>query len=281
MEPLTTTERLRVRKQVAEESVRLAVAGRWHEAVTLNRELLEQIGGDVETFNRLGKALSELGQVGEARSAYQEALRLQPGNSIAVRNLNKLAQMEESATVTPQAELRTSTFIEDSGTASTVTLQAVDSRRLGPLDANDSLELEVKGNAVNVLSGGHYVGMVEPKIGMRLSRLIAGGNEYSATVVSTVDPVRVMLQETLQHPSQKGKVSFPQSKDSSGVRAYVRKGLMRDEVKLDFGVDDEDDDGPDGDDDNAEGFTTIEHEDEDGATAVVEDDSDDDDDDLD
>ncbi len=277
MEPLTATERLRIRNQVAEESVKLAVAGRWQEAVTLNRELLKQIGGDIETHNRLGKALSELGQIGEARSAYQDALRLQPGNTIAVRNLNKLAVTEESAVTAPQPELRTSTFIEDSGTSSRVTLQAVDVARLGPLGTNDTLELEVKGNAVNVLSNGDYVGMLDPKIGMRLSRLMKGGNEYAATVVSAEEPVLVMLQETLRHPSQKGKVSFPQAKDSSGVRAYVRKGLMRDEVKLDFGVDDEEDDGPDGDDDNAEGFTTIEHEDEDGATAVVADDDDDDD----
>ena len=102
MEPLTATERIRIRNQTADESVKLAVAGRWKEAATLNRELLEQIGGDVETYNRLGKALSELGKIGDARSAYQDALRIQPGNSIAVRNLNKLAVMEDSAAAAPQ-----------------------------------------------------------------------------------------------------------------------------------------------------------------------------------
>ncbi len=276
MESLSPTERQKIRKQATDRSVQLAVAGRWDEAITLNRGLLARIGGDVETYNRLGKALSELGQVGQAREAYQEALRLRPGNSIATRNLGKLAGLEDKSQAAPQTELRTSTFIEESGTSDTVTVQAVNAARSAPLDAHDTVELEVKGNAINVLAQGAYLGMLDPKVGMRLSRLMKGGNEYEATVVSAEEPVRVMIQETFQHPSQKGKVSIPQGAESSGVRAYVRKGLMKDEVKLDFGVDDEEDDQPDRDEDDPEGYTTIEHEDESNPLATMEDDDEDD-----
>ena len=275
METLTPTERLRIRKQTADQSVKLAVAGRWNEAVTLNRELLDRIGRDLETYNRLGKALTELGRISEAREAYQEALRIQPGNPIATRNLNKLATMADQTDAAPQAGVRTSRFIEESGTQATVTLQAVDAKKLGPLDAGDSADLEVRGNAVNVNAGGAYLGMLDPKIGLRLSRLIEGGNTYDATLVTASEPVRVMIEETYRHPSQKGKVSFPQAKDASGVRAYVRKGLLRDEVKLDFGVDDEEEDTPDTDEDDPEGYQTIDREDDENEVlASVADDDD-------
>jgi hypothetical protein len=279
METLNPTERLRIRKQVAEKSVKLAVAGRWDEAVILNRELIDQVGGDVETFNRLGKALSEVGAIGEARGAYQDALRAQPGNPIATRNLGKLAGLKDTAAAAPQAKVQSAAFIEESGTSGKVMLQAVDGSQLRALHSNDSVELEVKGNAVNVLARGVYVGMLAPKVGMRLSRLMEGGNQYAATIVSATEPVQVMVTQTLLHPSQKGKVSFPQGAESTGVRAYVRKGLMKDEVKLDFGVDDEEDDQPDDNDDNPEaaGYTTVEHEDDSSPAVAIDGDDDEDD----
>ena len=57
MESLSPTERQKIRKQATDRSVQLAVAGRWDEAITLNRGLLARIGGDVETYNRLGKEI--------------------------------------------------------------------------------------------------------------------------------------------------------------------------------------------------------------------------------
>lgn len=241
VDQLSAEERVRARKQAAEQSIKLAIAGRWKEAAALNRDIIERIGPDVEASNRLGKALTELGQIAEARKAYQDALRLDPANTIARRNLDRLASMQDTAEAEPPQEIRSSAFIEESGKAATVTLQAVNARLLGPLDAGDPVQLEVKGNAVNVLDKkGSYLGMVDPRVGLRLARLIEGGNLYSAALVSTADPVRVIIREIFQHPSQIGKVSFPQSRDV-GVRAYTRPGLLRSRDEEEFALSDDDD----------------------------------------
>lgn len=287
VEHLSAEERVRARKQAAEQSIKLAIAGRWKEAAALNREIIERIGPEVEAYNRLGKALTELGQISEARKAYQDALRLDPANAIARRNLDRLASMQDTEEAEPPQEIRSSAFIEESGKAATVTLQAVNARLLAPLDAGDPVQLEVKGNAVNVLDKkGNYLGMVDPRIGLRLARLMEGGNLYSAALVSTADPVRVIIREIFQHPSQLGKVSFPQSRDI-GVRAYTRPGLLRSREDEEFGLPDEDEEeveeeevaDDDDSEDEEEWSDEAEDEEEDLVVSEVDDDAADDEDD--
>ncbi|GAB4338056.1 MAG: hypothetical protein Kow0010_26300 [Dehalococcoidia bacterium] len=284
VEHLSAEERVRARKQAAEQSIKLAIAGRWKEAAALNREIIERIGPDVEAYNRLGKALTELGQISEARKAYQDALQLDPANTIARRNLDRLASMQDTEEAEPPQEIRSSAFIEESGKAATVTLQAVNTRLLAPLDAGDAVQLEVKGNAVNVLDKkGNYLGMVDPRIGLRLARLMEGGNLYSAALVSTTDPVRVIIREIFQHPSQLGKVSFPQSRDI-GVRAYTRPGLLRSREE-EFLVDEEEEEDVDEeeevvDEEDADEEEWSEDDEEDLEVAGVDDTVDDEDDEL-
>lgn len=78
LESMTLEERMRVKKQTADQAVKLAVNGRWLEAANLNRDYLRMFGEDADTQNRLGKALSELGQIAEARDSYAKALALDP-----------------------------------------------------------------------------------------------------------------------------------------------------------------------------------------------------------
>ena len=54
-------------------------------------------------------------------------------------------------------------------------------------------------------SRGEYLGRVDPRHAQRLVRLMEGGNQYSAAVVSsTEDMVTVIIREIYQHPSQAG-----------------------------------------------------------------------------
>lgn len=239
LESMTLEERMRLKKQTADQAVKLAVNGRWLEAANLNRDYLRMFGEDADTQNRLGKALSELGQIAEARDSYAKALALDPSNTIARRNLDRLAAIKDVAVAAAPSQLDTRLFVEETGTAAVAKLQATSKDAIALLDAGDLVELETQGNAVNVLTvSGVYVGMVEPRIGLRLSKMMAAGNQYSAAIVTTAGDVKVMLRETLKHPSMIDKVSFPTSR-TSDVRAYTRKGLLRrdDEDEVEFGDD--------------------------------------------
>ncbi len=233
-------ERARIRKQLGEQAVKLAVSSRWDEAVTVNREALRLFGADADVLNRLAKALSEVGQISEARKAYSQSLEIDPANTIAKRNLDRLAAMKDTVLVgQPASQLDTRLFVEETGKAMMATLQAVAENRTVILDPGDLLNLEVQGNAVNVVStSGEYIGMVEPRIGLRMSKMIAAGNQYSAALVTATGGLKVMLREMFQHPSQIGRVSFPQAR-ATEVRGYTRKGLLRGE-EMEFGDDDDD-----------------------------------------
>ena len=73
-----------------------------------------------------------------------------------------------------------------------------------------------------------------------------GGNEYVAAITSVTEgSVRLLIRETLRHPTQAGKLSFPPTVAAS-FRPFVRKGsLCRDEDELFLGEgEDERESGP-------------------------------------
>jgi len=243
IESLSLEERQRRRTQLRDQAVKLAVQSRWSDAALANREYVRLFGDEAEVLNRLGKALTELGQITEARAAYGRAIELEPTNTIARRNLDRLAGMKDTAVAaTAPSQLDTRLFVEETARAAVAKLQATDPKVTSLLDAGDLVDLAVAGNAVNVVtSSGAYVGMVEPRIGLRLARMMTGGNKYAAAMVSaSEDDLKVMIRETFQHPSMVGRVSFPQARPSD-VRAYMPKGLRRRAMEdMDLGGDDDD-----------------------------------------
>src|SRR5579859_5475385 len=89
--PFQPEERARIQRQLTDQAIKLALESRWEEAVAVNRQLLGAFPRDLSTLNRLGKALSEIGQYSEARQMYTEALEIDSTNSIARKNLERLA----------------------------------------------------------------------------------------------------------------------------------------------------------------------------------------------
>lgn len=192
----------------AQEAVKLAMGGRWEEAAAVNREVIEATPGDLDAYNRLGKALLELGDPKGARAAFQHSLSLDPSNPIARKNIERLSN---GPTASGSASLSHKMFIGDTGKSTQVALLgcAADSARpyLAP---GSSIEIRVnKGNVVVYSTQGQYIGIVPPRVGHRLAALMEGGNRYGGGVVtSSSDTVRVVLHESYQHPSQRSKTSF-------------------------------------------------------------------------
>src|SRR2546421_266209 len=87
------------------------------EGLSPSPSLLSLHPRDLSTLNRLGKALSELGRYGEAKQAYEDALEIDPTNSIARKNLDRLGQLsDEAPTGRPSHErMDPRLFIEETG----------------------------------------------------------------------------------------------------------------------------------------------------------------------
>ena len=102
-------------------------------------------------------------------------------------------------------------------------------KMLATLSAGDEVALKLVGSRLTVETmAGEYISDVEPKLAMRLTKLIDGGNKYAAAVASIDgESVRVIIKETFQHPSQVGRLSFPAGKAGDVVRPYTKESLVR------------------------------------------------------
>ncbi len=59
----------RLRRKASQEAIALAMQSRWQEAVVVNNGIIESFPTDVDAYNRLGRAYTELGQFAKAKEA--------------------------------------------------------------------------------------------------------------------------------------------------------------------------------------------------------------------
>ena len=228
-------EQVRLRRQRSKQAIALAMQGRWREAVAANQEIIASFPNDVDAYNRLGRAYIELGEYSPAKEAYGRAIELDPYNVIAQRNLRRLSYLGE-AVVGSEADsdrAEPQHFIEETGKAGVVNLYHLAPREtLARMVAGDKVYLKVDGSGLTVENArGEYLGQVEPKHGQRLIKLMEGGNQYTAAIVSSAeDRVLVIIREVYQDPSQAGLLSFP-PKGGESLRPYLSDKMLRRELE--------------------------------------------------
>jgi len=230
-------ERLaRLKRQRSRQAIDLAMQGRWREAVSVNKLIIEDFPKDVDAYNRLGRAYMELGEYSQAREAYGRTIELDPFNAIAKKNLQRLSYLGEAVVSSegehPKVEppkVEPHHFIEEIGKAGVVNLY-----HLAPNEVRARMvagnEVYLKINNTNLLvenSRGEYLGQVEPRHGQRLIKLIEGRNQYSAAIVSsTEEALTVIIREVYQDPSQVGRLSFP-PKGVEELRPHVDERIFK------------------------------------------------------
>ena len=225
----------KLRRQSSKQAITLAMQGQWREAITVNQGMIEMFPNDVDAYNRLGRAYLELGEYPRAEEAYRRTADIDPYNTIARKNLQRLSHLNQ-ATVSSEIECQTlepQQFIEEVGKAGIVQLY-----HLAPLEilakvvAGDRVNLKINGPDLAVESRrGEYLGHVEPGYSQRLSRLMVGGNQYITSVISSSESiVSVIIREVYQHPGQVGRLSFP-PRGAEGVRSNVGDRGIRREIK--------------------------------------------------
>lgn len=271
-------EKARLRQRLSKEAIDLALQGRWEEAEALNRDIIEKFPSDVEAYNRLGRALTELGGFDGAKDAYLKALKLAPDNAIARKNLARLTSLSESMATLKTAPQKTSPskvqtrrvaldlFITEVGKAGVVNLHSVAPLEvLAKMGFGDQVRLEAKKQRLIVTSeSGEYLGEVEPRQGLRLIKLMRGGNRYDAAILNVKeDKVQVIIKEIYRHPGQVGHPSFP-VKATEHLRTRIKESLLRRGIITDEGEpipesdysEEEEEPGPE-EESLPEGFTVV------------------------
>jgi len=248
----------RRRKHLTDEAIRLAMAGEWKGAAAANAAILDDFPDEVEAANRLGKALTELGKPKKAIEAYRRALEIDSFNPIARKNLDRLEQASKQASPKAKKAKKTTKAKGGSGeratgalvasaTAAEFQLQQANPVEISKLEPGDSAELRSNPRGVAVVSDdGAILGYLEPKAGLRLKRLIEGGNQYEVSI-RNIDPdgnAIVFIREVRRDASLVGQASFLAAAETrkKAPRAYTRRSALVEEDQPDLGVDNEDED---------------------------------------
>lgn len=257
------------RRQLSQQAISLAMQSRWQEAAELNQLIVELKSDDSQAYNRLGKAYTELGRITDARGAYEQALRSDPANLIAQRNLERLSRINESEVQEllrkAGQKLDPTFFMEETGKTGVTLLEDVaESDLLATLTAGDQIQLEERdGRLVATAMDGTALGKVEERLGTRLIRLIGTGNKYQAGIVGVDGTVvRIIIRETMQSPENSGRISFPPRVSSEALprpylrgRAVTRSSDEEEEDDLEGDIRDPDADDDEEEDPSAFGFS--------------------------
>ncbi|MFC1926308.1 tetratricopeptide repeat protein [Chloroflexota bacterium] len=227
-------EQAKLRRQRTNEAIALAMQSKWEEAATVNKSIIEVFPEDVGAYNRLGKALTELGHYAEAKEAYARALEIKPHDSIAKKNLERLAYLKE-AEPRPISKgwVSPGLFIEETGKT-----EVSDLYRLAPpqvlakMTAGVPVNLKVNGQSLVVENiAGEYIGEVEPKLGLRLIKLMEDGNRYTAAIARIAENMgKVVIRETFRHPFHAERPSFP-ARAADGFKPYIKNSMVKYELE--------------------------------------------------
>src|SRR4030067_986895 len=170
-------DRAKVRRQQAKAAIQLALQGRWDEAANLNKSTIGLLPTDVDAHNRLGKAMTELGRYGEAREAYQKGREIDPLNTIARKNLSRLASLGEvGAPRQATQKLSPQMFIEEMGKTGVTTLLKPNMEIAARMTAGDQVDLRRDNGWARVkTTANEFIGEGEPRLGQRLVQLEEAG----------------------------------------------------------------------------------------------------------
>ncbi len=256
----------RTRRQRIEQAVAHALDRDWDLAVEENQALLEEDPDDVEAANRLGKALTKLNDVAGAIEAYERARAIDPANPIARKNLARLSELKpasskparrsskakkstakRSRSRSDAGDLRVHTLIEESGKSAEFALRRPNVQALRRVTAGDAASVEPAEHGVVVKSmTGAALGTIDPRAGLRLKRMMEGGNQYAAVIRHVTDGEAIVhIRETLADPSLAGQASFiappaSSAKRRRAPRAYTKTSIVKRDQDAPEADDDED-----------------------------------------
>lgn len=208
------------------QAIQTALVGDWANAISINKQILEEDPDDIDTLNRLAFAYMSNSQPKEAKTIYEKVLSLDMKNPIALRNLKRLNDVKVNRVNMPLNNF----FIEEPGKTKVIELLNVaDKKVIAYLRSGEKIDLRIKRNKIFAIdSENQYIGMLPDDICQRLIKFIQAGNEYDA-YIRTVESNRacIFVRETKRikrfrdQPSfisvEKTKLSFkaPQEEEES------------------------------------------------------------------
>lgn len=199
---------------LAQKAISKALAGEWKEAISLNKNILEENPDDTDALNRLARAYAETGELTKARKLSKKVLKKDPFNSIAEKSLKKWKGLKKGDTKKSKPSSPRS-FLEEPGKTKMVSLLHLgDPKLIASLDSGDEVEMKTKSHRISIVtSDGKYIGRLADDLSARLKKLMKYGNEYKVFIKSiNEEEVKVFIRETKRAKKLEDIPSFSSEK---------------------------------------------------------------------
>lgn len=208
-------------EELHQEAIDAAINCKWDNAIDLNQEIIEKEPSSIPALNRLAKAYCEVGKFLEAKKTYQNALSIDPYNTIALKNLKKVSVVKSGNRQLDLAhfqhkngvsrKLQADLFLQEPGITKLVNLiKIAEPAKLLTLSAGSVVELVPKLKSVVITDeDSTYLGVLPDDIAYLLIKLIKGGNKYEVIVRSVKqNAITVLIRETYRAKRFRNQPSF-------------------------------------------------------------------------
>lgn len=215
-----------VSSQLYHQAINAALDNKWEDAIKLNRQIIKIDPSNVDALNRQAKAFLELGKCNLAKKYYTEALKFDPYNPIALKNLKIIKSFKfgkqntgtHPATSGCHTRLSPSLFLQEPGKTKIVNLLKVaEPQKLSHIFCGMKVETIIKNRKIIITdSESKYLGILPDDVSHLLTRLLRGGNKYELFVKSIrVNSLAVLIRETFRSKRFKNQPSFLESSGTS------------------------------------------------------------------
>ncbi len=216
------------------QAVIAAKNGDWKTAKELNEAIIKDNPQDIAAFNRLGVALMHLKKTTQAKKAFTQALKIDPKNKIAKKNLERIKLKLSFDPKITSSNL----FVEEPGKTAIIKLcRTTQNQTLNQLTAGDECELKVKKRYISIEKDGKYLGALPDDISFRLIKLMRTGNQYTCYVQTVKNNLCcVYLKEVKRSKRNLNMQSFPVGDKAGFKEVEVKEIKDKYQEKIPFEV---------------------------------------------
>ena len=207
---------------LAQKAIKLALDGKWQEAVDLNLKICKIKPNDIYALLRLAKASTNLNNISDAKKYYLKVLRIDKYNPIAKRNLNRLKNIKNGS-LKRNSSPQTAVFLEEPGkTKSLYLIRLAGEEKLASLEVGEPLQLVINPKSISVNKNRDHLGKLPDDLAFRLLHLIKKGNKYQAYVMSVEkNKLKIFLQEIFKSRRNQQIQSFPPQENKKEYYSFM------------------------------------------------------------
>lgn len=196
------------------QAISAALEARWDDALKLNKKIIKLDPQSVDGLARLARAYMEMGRFNLAKKYYNEALKYDPYNPIASKNLKIIKSFKSNnqpKNGNGHGKLSSSLFLQEPGKSKIINLLKVaEPQKLSQAYCGMQVGAAVKNRKITIVDEeGTYLGVLPDDVCHHLMRLLRGGNKYEFFIKSVrVNSLSLLIRETFRSKRFKNQPSF-------------------------------------------------------------------------